>query len=165
MHSVCLFSAYQFTKSIQPRACWNCGSLNHALPSCTSPRDPGVIRAARDAFRTAKAVLDAEREAEKIASGNDVNESNTSGARLHEGEERRAFRLKCSQLFSPGVVGQQLRDAAGFGKGSIWDGKDDVPYPWLMNMRGTGYPFGWTTDSERKYGESGSATSAALCMD
>ncbi|KAI0053955.1 hypothetical protein FA95DRAFT_1551734 [Auriscalpium vulgare] len=101
--------------------CFNCGSADHMLPSCPSPRNHELISLSRQLFHFFRP----ERSSEPMT--------------ISAAGEHKRLRLAWLELFEPGEVrGVDLRDAL-----SLHEDDAGMNVPWLKNMAEWGYPRGW----------------------
>ncbi|KAI0062353.1 hypothetical protein BV25DRAFT_1825805, partial [Artomyces pyxidatus] len=101
--------------------CFNCGSVDHIVTSCPSPRNHELISLSRQMFNFHRP----ERTAE--------------GMTLASAGDYKRQRLLWLDTFEPGEIrGSTLRDALGLRDGDL--GSD---VPWLKKMADWGYPPGW----------------------
>ncbi|CAL1705744.1 unnamed protein product [Somion occarium] len=109
------------TNDRRSRRCFNCGSLDHAVSECPTPRNPGLISLSRQYYEFYK------------------DDNGLSSHRLHEVEDWRRQRIEWLETFEPGQVkGELLRDALGLQEGDTGEHVE-----WLRNMAVWGYPKGW----------------------
>ncbi|TFY64189.1 hypothetical protein EVJ58_g2792 [Rhodofomes roseus] len=108
------------------RRCFNCGSPDHALSSCSERRNHALISLSRQLFNFYK------------------DESLASSRRIHEVEGWRRQRLAWLEEFEPGQIrGELLRDALG-----LRNGDPGEHVEWLPNIACWGYPKGWVGEGD-----------------
>lgn len=101
--------------------CFNCGSVEHLLPSCSDPRNRALIDLSRQLF---------------VFFADDISRT---WKRIHEVEEWKSRRLGWTQTYKPGeIMGSLLREALGSRNAC---GPPNMP--WLENISLWGYPPGW----------------------
>jgi zinc finger CCHC domain-containing protein 8 len=110
------------------RLCFNCGSPDHAVSSCTTTPNYELISLSRQLFN----FLQSQR------NNNRTGESE----RIHIVEAWKQQRLHWLEVFNPGqITGSLLREALG-----LRDGEHDGE--WLRNMAIWGYPNGWVAERD-----------------
>lgn len=110
------------------RSCFNCNSLEHISSACPLPRNARNISNNRKKFQ-------------------EENPQSELGGKLGGNESERTKFLGFFERFQPGVVGEELRAALGFGRKMEKKEEEEeevVDYPWFFRFREWGYPFGWT---------------------
>ena len=104
--------------------CFNCGSTDHIVASCTSPLDYQVIALSRQIYNS----LHGSRGIDKKPD------------RVHVVEGWKRQRLEWLEMFEPGKVRSRLLKEA--------IGVDEDEAPWLENMGIWGYPRGWYSEKD-----------------
>lgn len=101
--------------------CFNCGSAEHLLSSCSDPRNRALIDLSRQLFAFF------------------ADDTPQNRGRIHEVEEWKSRRLGWTRTYRPGeITGSLLRDAL-----SSRDAHGTPNMPWLENISLWGYPPGW----------------------
>ncbi|KAK4698589.1 zinc finger CCHC domain-containing protein 8, partial [Phenoliferia sp. Uapishka_3] len=104
--------------------CFNCSSPDHISSACPLPRNASLISANRAEFQSENQGTAGE------------------GGRLGNSSERMKM-LEFAQRFRAGVVGDELREALGFGRGGYRGSEGNMDWPWFWKMREWGYPPGY----------------------
>ncbi|KAF8136669.1 hypothetical protein EV363DRAFT_1415224, partial [Boletus edulis] len=104
------------------RLCFNCGSPDHAVASCSEPINQQLVTLSRQLFNF-------------LHPGHNGRET----PRFYAAEGWRQQRLEWLRSYEPGVIrGSLLRDALG-----LHEGDPGNAIEWLRNMTYWGYPPGW----------------------
>ena len=121
---------------VDRRACFNCGSPDHAFSSCPEPLDRARVTAARAEFSA-------------------ESDGNGPSRRIHQAGEDLQRRLNWLDTFKPGqIVGPALRDALGLDDPSVSVREIErrrEELPWYQGAAGGGgmmrwgYPIGYYT--------------------
>lgn len=104
------------------RLCFNCGSPNHAVASCSKPINRQLVSLSRQLFNFLH-----------------PDPGRQEFTRFYVAEGWKQQRLEWLRSYEPGVIcGPLLRDALGLQEGDLGNAVE-----WLRNMAYWGYPPGW----------------------
>lgn len=114
---------------LDARFCFNCGSPDHIVGSCSEPHNRPLIALSRQLFNFLRSDSDGETREQ---------------GRFHVVEAWKKQRLEWLEFFQPGkIVGPTLREALG-----LQQGDSGHQCAWLYNMSCWGYPAGWISDTD-----------------
>ncbi|KAG2103931.1 hypothetical protein BD769DRAFT_1676296 [Suillus cothurnatus] len=114
---------------LDARFCFNCGSPDHIVGSCSEPHNRPLISLSRQLFNFLRSDSDGEMREQ---------------GRFHVVEAWKKQRLEWLEFFQPGkIVGPTLREALG-----LQQGDSGHQCAWLYNMSCWGYPAGWISDTD-----------------
>jgi zinc finger CCHC domain-containing protein 8 len=112
------------------RRCFNCGSAEHTLSECPSPRNHALIALSR-----------------QLRTFHQSSHRRGDAERIHIVEAYKQQRLDWLDYFEPGQIkGDLLREALG-----LTDNGDGGGEEWLKNMTIWGYPKGWVGYRDPRY--------------